>query len=38
LGLPFTRWSLRKLATYVSGGYRATDPAMAPKRIVKIGH
>jgi transposase len=37
LGLPFTRWSLRKLAAYLAGGYRRIDPAMAPVRIVRIG-
>ena len=40
LGLPFTRWSLRKLAAYLGGGYRRTEPAMmpamAPVRLVRI--
>ena len=35
LGLPFTRWSLRKLAAYLGGGYRRTAPV--PARTVQIG-
>jgi len=37
LGLPFTHWSIRKLANYLSGRYRRTDPAQMPHRIVRIG-
>ena len=36
LGLPLTRWSVRKLAAYLAGGYRRSDPAMAPARLVRI--
>lgn len=36
LGLPFTRWSIRKLASYLGGGYRRTDPVMTPARLVRI--
>jgi transposase len=37
LGLPFTRWSIRKLTAYVTGRYGRTDPAMVPARAVRIG-
>ena len=39
LGLPFTHWSVRKLAAYVSGRYGRKDPApdQMPARIVRIG-
>jgi transposase len=41
LGLPFTRWSLRKLAAFLAGSYRRVDPGagpvMAPSRRVRIG-
>jgi transposase len=37
LGLPFTHWSVRKLAAYVSGRYGRSDPAQMPERIVRIG-
>ena len=37
LGLPFTHWSIRKLANYLSGRYGRTDPAQMPHRIVRIG-
>lgn len=41
LGLPFTRWSLRKLAAYLSGAYRHTEPGRSgwiqPARKVTIG-
>jgi hypothetical protein len=37
LGLPFTRWSVRKLAGYVGGDYRRVDPAMTPGRLVCVG-
>jgi transposase len=37
LGLPFTHWSLRKLAAYLSGRYTRTDPRWAPARMVRIG-
>ena len=37
LGLPFTHWSIRKLANYLSGRYGRTDPAQLPHRIVRIG-
>ena len=30
LGLPFTRWSVRKLAAYLSGFYRHTEPGSQP--------
>ena len=37
LGLPFTHWSTRKLAAYVSGRYGRHDPRQMPQRIVRIG-
>jgi hypothetical protein len=37
LGLPFTHWSLRKLAAYLSGRYTRTDPRWAPARLVHMG-
>ena len=37
LGLPFTHWSIRKLANYLSGRYGRTDAAQMPHRIVRIG-
>jgi transposase len=37
LGLPFTHWSIRKLAAYVSGRYGQGDPAVVPDRTVRIG-
>jgi transposase len=41
LGLPFTRWSVRKLAAYLSAAYRHTEPGRAgriePARRVRIG-
>jgi transposase len=37
LGLPFTHWSLRKLAGYLSGRYGHTNPGWAPARMVRIG-
>lgn len=41
LGLPFTRWSVRKLAAYLSGTYRHTEPGstgrIQPARQVRIG-
>jgi transposase len=41
LGLPFTRWSVRKLAAYLSGCYRHTEPGrggrIEPARRVRIG-
>ena len=37
LGLPFTHWSIRKLANYLSGRYGRTDTAQMPHRIVRIG-
>jgi hypothetical protein len=37
LGLPFTHWSIRKLAAYVSGQYGHHDPDLVPARIVRIG-
>lgn len=37
LGLPFTHWSIRKLAAYVSGRYGRTNAAHTPDRIVRIG-
>lgn len=37
LGLPFTHWSLRKLAAYLSGEYGRTDPRQVPARRVRIG-
>jgi transposase len=36
-GLPFTHWSVRKLAAYLSGRYGRTDPRWAPTRRVRIG-
>jgi hypothetical protein len=41
LGLPFTRWSVRKLAAYLAGGYRVVEPGRGlqrvPTRPVRIG-
>jgi transposase len=37
LGLPFTRWSIRKLTGYVNGRYGQHDPALAPARVVRVG-
>ena len=41
LGLPFTRWSLRKLAAYLSGRMRHSEPGRAgpirPARPVRVG-
>ena len=37
LGLPFTHWSIRKLAAYVSGQYGHHDPAQVPEQMVRIG-
>jgi transposase len=37
LGLPFTHWSLRKLAGYLSGRYGHHDPNLVPVRTVRIG-
>jgi hypothetical protein len=41
LGLPFTRWSVRKLATYLAGDYRHVQPGTGlvglPDRRVRIG-
>jgi transposase len=41
LGLPFTRWSVRKLAAYLAGDYRRVEagvgPVMVPARRVRIG-
>lgn len=37
LGLPFTHWSLRKLAGYVSGRYARKDPDLVPALVVRIG-
>jgi transposase len=37
LGLPFTHWSIRKLAAYLSGRYGRYDPDLVPTRIVRIG-
>ena len=37
LGLPFTHWSIRKLAAYLSGRYGRYDPDLVPARIVRIG-
>src|SRR3954447_19443945 len=36
LALPFTRWSVRKLAAYLSGTYRHTEPGSAPGRAGRI--
>src|SRR4051794_34996757 len=32
LGLPFTRWSVRKLVEYLAGSYRSTEPGRVPGR------
>ena len=32
LGLPFTHWSIRKLAAYLSGRYGHHDPGLVPVR------
>jgi transposase len=41
LELPFTRWSVRKLAAYLAGQYRRVEPGkgqvMAPARRVQVG-
>jgi transposase len=41
LGLPFTRWSVRKLAAYLSGAYQVVEPGCGlrrvPARRVRIG-
>jgi hypothetical protein len=37
LGLPFTRWSIRKLADYLAGTFRRVDTQMAPGRKIRIG-
>lgn len=37
LGLPFTHWSVRKLAGYLSGRFGHTDPRWVPARIVSVG-
>lgn len=37
LGLPFTHWSIRKLAAYVSGRYGRRDAHLVPDRVVAIG-
>ena len=37
LGLPFTHWSIRKLAAYLSGRYGHHDPTLVPARMVRIG-
>jgi transposase len=41
LGLPFTRWSVRKLAAYLSGVYQVMEPGRGlqrvPARRVRIG-
>lgn len=41
LGLPFTRWSVRKLAAYLCGTFKHTDPGrtgrITPARRVRIG-
>jgi transposase len=37
LRLPFTHWSTRKLAAYLSGQYGRYDPDLVPERIVRIG-
>ncbi|WP_369794522.1 helix-turn-helix domain-containing protein [Kutzneria sp. 744] len=36
-GLPFTHWSIRKLASYLSGRYGRRDPRWAPVRMVRVG-
>jgi transposase len=36
-GLPFTHWSIRKLAAYLSGRYGHHDPDLVPARAVRIG-
>lgn len=37
LGLPFTHWSIRKLAAYLSGVYGRQNPAWAPEHTIRIG-
>ncbi|HEY6646197.1 MAG TPA: hypothetical protein VI217_03760 [Mycobacterium sp.] len=37
LGLPFTHWSIRKLAACLSGRYGHHDPTPVPARMVRIG-
>src|SRR3954454_6228299 len=36
LGLPFTRWSVRKLVEYLSGSYRHTEPGCVQERAGRI--
>jgi transposase len=36
LGLPFTRWSVRKLVEYLAGSYRNTEPGCVPGRAGRI--
>ncbi len=37
LRLPFTRWSVRKLAAYLGGRYGHADPRLVPDRWVNLG-
>jgi transposase len=37
LRLPFTHWSIRKLAAYLGGRYGRTDPRWVPAKRVRIG-
>jgi transposase len=41
LGMPFTRWSVRKLAGYLAGTYRRTEPGRGvvgdPARRIQVG-
>jgi transposase len=37
LGLPFTHWSMRKLAAYLTGRYGHTNPRWVPAQAVRIG-
>ncbi|GLY20255.1 IS630 family transposase [Kineosporia sp. NBRC 101677] len=36
LRLPFTRWSIRKLAAYLKGSFAKVDPAMKPGRLIVL--
>ncbi len=37
LGLPFTHWSIRKLAAYLASRYGHSDPRWVPARAVRVG-
>jgi transposase len=37
LGLPFTHWSIRKLAAYLDGDYGRQNPSWVPAHPIRIG-